>query len=113
MYGRRVTFYPDGEVRIPHEKSPVPPAAAPDDPGAAARRFSRLMFRTALINGVILVAAVLLAYVFPVSDDENVALGIVIVAAVVCAAHMSWVVLGETRRRARAFQATKTGLYPG
>jgi hypothetical protein len=110
---RRVTFYPDGEVRIPHEKGALPQAVTPDDPAAAARRFSRVMLRAALINGVILVVAVLLAYVFPVSDDENVALWIVLAAAVVCGAHMSWVVLGETRRRARAAEAVKTGLYPG
>ncbi|MFC8730910.1 hypothetical protein ACFT5B_00430 [Luteimicrobium sp. NPDC057192] len=104
-----MTFYPDGEVRIPHETTAS--QAAPDDPAAAARRFSRVMVRTALINAVLLAAAVLLAYVFPVSDDENVALGIVLVAAVLSAAHLSVVVLSETRRRARAAQAATTGLY--
>jgi hypothetical protein len=110
---RRVTFYPDGEVRIPHEQSPVPQPAEPDDPAAASRRFSRLMIRTALINAVILVVAVLLAYVFPVSDDDDVAFWIVVAAALVCGVHMSWAVVGETRRRARASEAAKTGLYPG
>ena len=108
---RRVTFFPDGEVRIPREKT-VPQATAADDPAAAARRFSRVMIRTAMINAVLLAAAVLLGYVFPVSEDENVALGIVLGAAVLSAIHMSVVVLGETRRRTRASEAARTGLYP-
>lgn len=109
---RRVTFYPDGEVRIPHETTGLQAAAAapPYDPAAAARRFSRALVRTAVINAVLLLAAVLLAYVVPVSDDENVALGIVLVAAVLSAVHLSVVVLGETRRRARAARGPNAGL---
>ncbi|WP_284292628.1 hypothetical protein [Luteimicrobium album] len=105
-----MTFYPDGEVRIPHEKDPVP---QPDDPAVAARRFTRLLVRTAFINGVILAVAVIIAYVVPVTDDENVQLAVILVAALVCAAHMSWIVLRDPHRRSRAVEAARTGLYPG
>jgi hypothetical protein len=103
-----VTFYPDGETPIPNQ-TPIP-TGPPSEYDRAAReaaiqesgpRLTRLIRRAALVNGAILVVAVLLAYVFPVSDDPDVAVGIIVVAAVVCGVNLCVVVLAEMRRRNR------------
>jgi hypothetical protein len=103
-----VTFYPDGETPIPNQ-TPIPTVPRSEDERAAqaaaiqesGARMTKLIRRAAVVNGAILVVAVLLAYVFPVSEDPNVAIGIIVVAAVVCGVNLSVVILGETRRRNR------------
>ncbi|GAB2612491.1 EF-Tu/IF-2/RF-3 family GTPase [Pseudactinotalea suaedae] len=108
-----MTFYPDGETDIPNQ-TPVPgiragqvPPGRPDVPAgpAASRgtdpRFSKAIVRTGMINGVVLVGAVLLAYVFPITHDEPYAMLIVLGAAMLAGVHMTVVILAHQRRRRR------------
>jgi hypothetical protein len=80
-----VTFFPDGETHIPNQ-TPVPGVregqVPPDRPN---------------LDGA--VAAVLLAYVFPVTDDPTAQTGIVVAAAVLCSIHSTAVVMSQQRRR--------------
>jgi hypothetical protein len=96
-----VSFYPDGETRIP-EQTPVP-GASPSGPPAPredpARRRTRVILRTAVINTAILVVAVLIGYVFPISDDPDVGLWIVVGASLLCAVNMSTVLMADQRRQ--------------
>lgn len=116
-YGRAVTFYPDGETPIPNQ-TPIPDRPpAPGEPASttsqpASSRFTKAITRTTVINGVVLVAAVLLAYVFPVSDDPNIALVIVVVAAVLCAIHLTVVLMREMRRRQHALGTIPSTVPP-
>lgn len=107
-----MSFYPDGRTQIPNQ-TPVPGMSGPSHAEQQAR-FRRAIVRTATINGLVLVAAVALAYVFPVSDDPDVALYIVIGAAMLTAVHMTVVVMGDQRRRAaeNATQPTSSGPAP-
>jgi hypothetical protein len=96
-----VSFYPDGETRIP-EQTPVPGASSSgplpprEDP---VRRRTRVILRTAAINTAILVVAVLIGFVFPVSDDPDAGLWIVLGASLLCGVHMSTVLLADQRRQ--------------
>ena len=106
-YGRTVTFYPDGETPIPNQ-TPMPevPSSAeqpaPATQQRATSRFSKVITRTAVINGVILAAAVLLAYAFPVSDNPSIALAIVVGAAILCGVHLTVMLMREVRRQQHA-----------
>ena len=106
-----MTFFPDGETDIPNQ-TPVPgiragqvPPGRPDVPaGPAGSRgpdpqFSKAIIRTAMINGVVLVGAVLLAYVFPVTHHEPTATVIVLGAAIFSGVHLMIVIQAQQRRR--------------
>lgn len=116
-YRRAVTFYPDGETPIPNQ-TPIPggrppaPEQVAQTGQQASPRFQRVITRTALINGVILVVAVLLAYVFPVSDDPNIAIAIVVGAAVLCAVHLTAMLMREMRRRQHALGTVPSTVPP-
>ncbi len=58
-----------------------------------------MILRTAVINTVILVVAVLIGYVFPVFDDPDAGLWVVVGASLLCAAHMSAVLMADQRRQ--------------
>lgn len=110
-----MTFFPDGETHIPNQ-TPVPGMSetrAPD-PGRVSpwgapppvptvaserRRFARVLVRTAVINAGVLVAAVLLAYVFPITHDSTAATFIVVGAVIFSAAHTSVVMTVQQRRQ--------------
>lgn len=100
-YGQPVTFYPDGQPEIPNQ-TPIPGAGAPEAPAGdrsgTGPEFTRVLVRTTFINGVVLVAAVLLAYVFPISDDPTHATFIVIGAALFSGVHLMVVLRGHQRR---------------
>lgn len=89
-----MSFYPDGETQIP-EQTPVPGSRPPEDPH---RRRTRVFLRMSVINGVILMAAVLIGFVLPVFDDPGTGVTVVLIAAVLTGIHATVVVLGEQRR---------------
>lgn len=106
-----MTFYPDGQPDIPNQ-TPIPgapsgsvPPGRPSHPSAQTqaatpdREFSKAIVRTAMINGVVLVIAVLLAFVFPITDDPAQATFIVLGAAVLTGAHLLVVIVAHQRRR--------------
>lgn len=93
-YRPGVSFYPDGETSIP-EQTPVPGARPPEDPH---RRRTRVFLRMAVINGVVLMAAVLIGFVLPVFEDPDAGVTVVLVAAVLTGIHATATVLGEQRR---------------
>ncbi|WP_420114007.1 EF-Tu/IF-2/RF-3 family GTPase [Pseudactinotalea sp.] len=117
-----MTFFPDGETNIPHQtpvpetrSGQVPPGrpqpSAYDEPGGPERpsgsssqadpAFTTAIVRTAMINGVVLVVALLLAYVFPITEDPTVATAIVVVAALFAGVHLFVVLRSQQRRRAQ------------
>nr|WP_206673633.1 EF-Tu/IF-2/RF-3 family GTPase [Pseudactinotalea terrae] len=120
-----MTFFPDGETEIPNQ-TPVPgvrdgqvPPGRPttDGPVGAARprtdsALAKKFVRMAIINGVVLVAAVLLAYVFPVTEDPAAQTGIVVGAAILCSIHTTFVVMSHQRRRQAQGLATGSGQAP-
>lgn len=134
-YGHSVTFFPDGETNIPNQ-TPVPgvrpgqvPAGQPqpgtyDQPGAhgqqaagpsvpsrqADPQFRKAIVRTSMINGVVLVAAVLLAYVFPITHNHQLSTFIIVGAALFTGAHLL-IVMQSHQRRQRA-QQQASGAQP-
>jgi len=69
-----------------------------------------VFLRMSVINGVILMAAVLIGFVFPVFDDPGTGVTVVLIAAVLTGIHATVVVLGEQRRtRAEGGGATTPG----
>ncbi|GAB2980331.1 hypothetical protein GCM10027212_19470 [Actinotalea caeni] len=104
-----MSFYPDGQPDIPNQ-TPVPGTTPPEQPG---RRLARALTRTAVINGVVLLVAILLAYVVPITDDPDTALTIVVVAAVATALHTTSVVMKENKRRQAGLGAIPAPPPPG
>lgn len=79
-YGQAVTFEPGGEANIP-KQTPVPSAGskAPGARRSTAANNQRLLVRTAIINGALLMATVVAVFVLGLVEPE---LGVWLVVAV-------------------------------
>lgn len=86
-----MSFYPDGQPRIPNQ-IPVPGTPSAPTPADAARARSRAFIRMAVINGVVLGVAVLVGFVWQQPSPES-GVWVVIGAALLTGLHSVVVVM--------------------
>lgn len=92
-YGQAVTFEPGGEANIP-KQTPVPSLGS-EGPGAresAAANNQRLLVRTAIINGAVLMAAVVTVYVLKLVEPE-IGVWVIVAAALFSGLYMTMTVM--------------------